>query len=198
MKYSTATIQAAHVDGGPVHTVDLEGMDAVGLFDKLRELFPTEDADELDADEDHPEECPARVLLTNPEGFAVHLFDKSKNGDTLWNPSDSFDELLEAWSDESDDDRREAMGEYLDDMGADDLSGFDEVYRGNMQTGPRSLRNWRNKLVPFPMKIRGSASTGMQRGSETFDTITTSQTAGLFSAICDLHRVRPPVALREW
>ena len=135
MKYSTASIQAAHVDGGPVHTVDLEGMDAVGLFDKLRELFPTEDADELDADEDHPEECPARVLLTNPEGFAVHLFDKSKNGDTLWNPSDNFDELLEAWSDESDDDRREAMGEYLDDMGADDLSDFEEAYRGQYVDG---------------------------------------------------------------
>lgn len=127
MKYSTATIQAAHVDGGPAHTVDLEGMDLSALYAELWELFPLngETCDEM----------PDHVLLYDPAGFAVHLFDKSKNGDTLWNPSDSFDELLEAWSDESDDDRREAMGEYLDDMGADDLSGFDEVYRGQYADG---------------------------------------------------------------
>ena len=77
MKYTSATIDAVHIDGGPVHTVDLEGMDTVGLFDKLRELFPAQDADERIEDVERPEECPDRVRLFSPEGFAVHLFESA-------------------------------------------------------------------------------------------------------------------------
>lgn len=138
MKYNTAHINAAHVDGGKVERIDLEGMTTADLFDRLRELFPPE-TDEDHGDDAHaePDECPARVRLFEPEGFAVHLFHaptQSRNSDHV-DPFPTFDEINEAWSDESDDDRREAMGEYLDDMGAQDLSDFDEAYQGQYSSG---------------------------------------------------------------
>ena len=144
MKYSTASIQAAHVDGGPVHTVDLEGMDLSALYAELWELFPLngETCDEM----------PEHVALTNPEGFAVHLFqrpDQSRNSDHV-DPLPSFDDILSAWSDESDDDRREAMGEYLDDMGADDLSDFDEAYQGEYGSGAAFAESLCEELGTVP------------------------------------------------
>ena len=125
MKYDSATIDA-HAGGGPVSTFDLEGLTLSDLYAQAREAFGDVDADE-DGDTD-PDEAPSNVTWTNPQGFAVHLFDKG-------NPVADFDDILSAWSDETDDDRREAMGEYLDDMGADDLSDFDEAYQGQYDSG---------------------------------------------------------------
>ena len=130
MKYQDASITATFND--QTETVDLEQVGSEdGMWDYLITVFVPDSEDNGNS----RDEVQAGTTFTDPAGFAVHLFDKSKNGDTLWNPSDSFDELLEAWSDESDDDRREAMGEYLDDMGADDLSDFDEAYRGQYADG---------------------------------------------------------------
>lgn len=130
-KYSTATIDA-HAGGGPVSTFDIEGKTLAELYAELREAFGNVDADE-DGDTD-PDEAPSNVTFSNPQGFAVHLFDVSK-GTAICEPTASFDDLLETWSDETDDDRREAMGEYMDDMGADDLSDFDEAYQGQYSSG---------------------------------------------------------------
>ena len=119
MKYDSATIDA-RAGGGPVSTFDLEGLTLSDIYAQAREAFGDVDAD--------ADEAPSNVTWSNPQGFAVHLFDKG-------NPVDNFDDILSAWSDETDDDRREAMGEYLDDMGADDLSDFDEAYQGQWDSG---------------------------------------------------------------
>jgi hypothetical protein len=136
MKYRTATIDA-HAGGGPVSTFDLEGLTLSDLYAQAREAFGNVDADE-DGDTD-PDEAPSNVTWSNPQGFAVHLFEHSHpsepGGGADCSPVPNFDELLEAWTDETDDDRREAMGEYLEDMGADDLSDFDEAYQGQHSSG---------------------------------------------------------------
>ena len=136
MNYSTATIDA-HAGGGPVSTFDLEGKTLADLYAELREAFGNVDADE-DGDTD-PDEGPSNVTFTNPQGFAVHLFSKTHpsepGGGEDCTVSGNFDDILEAWSNESDEDRREAMGEYLDDMGAGDLNDFDEAYQGQYSDG---------------------------------------------------------------
>lgn len=140
MKYDSATIDA-RAGGGPVSTFDLEGLTLSDLYAQAREAFGDVDADE-DGDTD-PDEAPSNVTWTNPQGFAVHLFD---NG----NPVADFDDILSAWSDETDDDRREAMGEYLDDMGADDLSDFDEAYRGQYTDGAAFAQELAEQLDAVP------------------------------------------------
>jgi len=150
-KYSTATIEAAHVDGGEVHTIDLEDKTLSDLCAELRELIPAKTDGEREQDEDHdPESIPGHVDLCNPQGFARHLFTDGKNSPRL--PVDSFADILEAWNDESDDDRREAMGEYLDDMGANDLSDFDEAYQGQFDSGADFAQHDSEQYVPdsFP------------------------------------------------
>ena len=144
MNYATATIDATDtervgtIDGELTVTVDLEGITTASeLANKLWELFPLEQAE--DGDEDDTDMMPGHVTLSNPQGFAVHLFVKNHHiltgaGDT-YHVHDSFDDIAQAWNDETDDDRREAMGEYLDDMGADDLSDFDEAYQGQYISG---------------------------------------------------------------
>ena len=132
--YNTATIDAAHIEGGEVVTIDLEGKTLSGLGAELRELIEPQTDDERLQDEDHdPESIPEHVGLMNPQGFAKHLFTDGKTSPC--EPVGDFAELLEAWSDETDEDRREAMGEYLEDMGADDLSDFDEAYQGQWDSG---------------------------------------------------------------
>lgn len=132
MKYDSATIEA-HAGGGPISTFDLEGLTLSDLYAQLREAFGDVDADE-DGDAD-PDEAPSNVTFTNPQGFAVHLFRAITLRKEAFEAIPDFDELLEAWSAETDSDRREAMGEYLDDMGADDLSDFDEAYQGQYSSG---------------------------------------------------------------
>lgn len=126
MNHTIATVTATHNETGQQHTVDLEGLTLSDLCDQLRELFPPqgeEEADDMHAD---PDDIPARVTL-DPDGFAAHLF---ADGD----PVPNFDDILRVWSDERDDDRREAMSDYLDD-GNDDLSDFDEAYQGQHASG---------------------------------------------------------------
>lgn len=137
MDYATATITASRDDRSEV--IDLDGMTSLSdLANRLWEEFPlgVHDGGEFDGEPD-TDELPEDVVLTNPEGFAKHLFqrpEQSRFSDHV-DPVPAFDDLLEAWTDETDDDRREAMGEYLDDMGADDLSDFDEAYQGQHSSG---------------------------------------------------------------
>lgn len=136
MKYTTATVQAAHAMTGEATTIDLDGMSSTSdLVSALVEAFPPMDEAEREADEDNPDEVPARVRLSNPEGFAVHLFMACEASQADMEPVPAFDDLLSAWNDEADEDRREAMGEYLDDMGADTLADFDEAYSGQYSSG---------------------------------------------------------------
>lgn len=138
MDHTKATITATHDETGQQHTVDLEGLTLSDLCDKLRELFPPdneyETSDDALAD---PEDVPARVTLSDPEGFAVHLFapQRGTQGKGPLEPVPNFDDILKAWSDEwDDDDRREAMADYMDN-GADDLDDFDEAYQGQYSSG---------------------------------------------------------------
>lgn len=153
MKYSKAAIDAS-AGGGPVSTFDLEGLTLSDLYAQAREAFGNVDADE-DGDTD-PDTEPSNVVWTNPQGFAVHLFEHSHpsepGGGADCSPVPNFDEILEAWSDETDEDRREAMGEYLDDMGADDLSDFDEAYQGQFDNGADFAEHDSEQHVPdsFP------------------------------------------------
>jgi len=135
MKYSEATVSAYTGEGHDLQTIDLEDIKSTGdLIAALWELFPAEARDE--DDEPDTDEMPPHVTLCGPEGFAVHLFtEKDRENSTEVEPVDSFDEIAEPWSNESDEDRREAMGEYLEDMGADDLSDFDEAYEGQYSSG---------------------------------------------------------------
>ena len=153
MKYDSATIDA-HAGGGPVSTFDLEGLTIADLYAQAREALGNVDADE-DGDTD-PDEEPSNVTWSNPKGFAVHLFHGNSlkgNGDVIVQPVDNFDDLLEAWSDETDDDRRKAMGEYLDDMGADDLSDFDEAYQGQFDSGAAFAEHTADELGEVPESI---------------------------------------------
>lgn len=150
MNYDSATIDAAHVDGGPVHTVDLEGLTLSDLCEKLHELFPPADPIEADADGEDPDDIPARVKLTNPQGFAVHLFEanaQSHYRDHV-DPVPNFDDLCGPWSDAwKDDDRREAMGDYLENLGGSpDLSDFDEAYQGKHDSGAAFAEEYANQV----------------------------------------------------
>lgn len=144
MKYDSATIDA-RAGGGPASTFDLEGKTMADLYAELREAFGNVDADE-DGDTD-PDEMPSNVTFSNPQGFAVHIFTAP-----TFNPVDEADDLLEAWSDETDD-RREAMGEYLDDMGADDLSDFNEAYQGQFYSGAAFAEHTAEELGEVPEAI---------------------------------------------
>lgn len=138
MDYSQATIKAAHVDGGEEHTIDLEGMTLSDLCANLAELIPPRTDEEREEEElRDPEAIPAHVRTFDPDGFAVHLFEQpsqSRNSNHV-DPVAAFNELSAAWSDESDNDRREAMGDYMDNGSADDLSAFDEAYQGQYSSG---------------------------------------------------------------
>lgn len=128
MKYSEATVSAYTGKGQDLQTIDLEDVKGTGdLIAILWDLFPAEARDE--------DEIPPHVTLCGPEGFAVHLFMVKEGAQGEMEPVDSFDEIAEPWSNETDEDRREAMGEYLEDMGADDLSDFDEAYQGQYSSG---------------------------------------------------------------
>lgn len=134
MDYTKATITATHDETGQQHTVDLEGLTLSDLCDNLRELFPPANENETSGDDiADPEDVPARVTLSDPQGFAVHLFAPQRGTPGL-GPVANFDEILRAWSDESDDDQREAMADYLDNC-ADDLSDFGEAYQGQHASG---------------------------------------------------------------
>lgn len=152
--YNTATIDA-RAGGGPVSTFDLEGKTCADLYAELREAFGNVDADE-DGDTD-PDEMPSNVTLSNPQGFAVHLFDypggKREDDASPCEPTANFDDLLEVWSEETDDDRREAMGEYLDDTGADDLSDFEEAYQGQFQDGGEFAQHIAEELGEVPKEL---------------------------------------------
>ncbi len=131
MKYNTATIDATFND--QTITFDLDGVG--GEDDMMSQLFEQFTEGEEPNDEER-EDFPQNVTFSNPQGFAVHLFDSGKlHLDGNRQPVDNFDEILEKWNDETDEDRREAMGEYLEDMGADDLSDFDEAYQGQWDSG---------------------------------------------------------------
>lgn len=144
-KYSTATIDA-RAGGGPVSTFDLEGLTLSDLYAQAREAFGDVDADE-DGETD-PNAPPSNVTWLNPQGFAIHLFDATYRHRDFCLPADSFDDILEKWNDETDEDRREAMGEYLEDMGADDLSDFDEAYQGQFDSGAAFAEHSCDDLIP--------------------------------------------------
>lgn len=137
MKYNSATIDATLND--KTTTLDLETVNSEEqMIDELWATF-TAVWDEIDPDaENHTNELPEGVTFTNPQGFARHLFDKASTDGVEaadFAPTANFDTIAEAWSNETDEDRRIAMGEYLDDMGADDLSDFDEAYNGQYNSG---------------------------------------------------------------
>lgn len=136
---NTASITATlTTDAAQKHVIDLEDMTLSDLCDRLRELFPPQNEfDEADNDQADLEDIPARVVLSDPEGFAVHLFtpERGTQGKGPLTPIAAFDDVLKAWSDEwDDDDRREAMADYLDN-GNDDLDGFDDAYEGKYKDG---------------------------------------------------------------
>ena len=141
MKYTSASI-TAHYEGQEPELVDLEDVtNENALVDHLWAVWFGDafgDEDEPEA-EDKPDRdsFAGNITFTDPKGFAVHLFRRPPQSLTTDEhvSVDNFDDILSTWSDESDDDRREAMGEYLDDMGADDLSDFDEAYRGQYVDG---------------------------------------------------------------
>lgn len=128
MNYASATIDATY--NGKTETVDLDGITTdADMWNAIHTALADEDTDMGEMQE--------ATTLTNPQGFAVHLFavERGTEGKGPHLPVDNFDDIAEAWNDESDDDRREAMGEYLEDMGADDLSDFEEAYQGRYDSG---------------------------------------------------------------
>lgn len=140
MKYASASI-TAHYEGQQAETIDLEDAGSENaLVDHLWAVWfgdvPFGDEDDEALADGMPErdDFAGNITFTNPKGFAVHLFMFMEGAQQEMEPVVNFDELLEAWS-EADDDRKEAMGEYLDDMGAEDLSDFDEAYEGRYDNG---------------------------------------------------------------
>ena len=140
MKYSTATVEVT-LPNGTVEAFDLEAIDSeAAMVDELWAMYRAELGEDGDENEEEREDFTGNLTFSNPQGFAVHLFNLLP-GQAFATPAawyttaDSFDDILSAWNDETDDDRREAMGEYLDDMGADDLSDFDEAYQGQYRDG---------------------------------------------------------------
>jgi len=142
-KYNEAFITVAF--NGQTERLDLETIDSEnGMVDELWAMFTS---DEEETNEEERDDFPQNLVFSDPEGFAAHLFPKKGDAFTV---SGNFDELLEAWSNETDEDRREAMGEYLDDMGADDLSDFDEAYQGQFVDGAAFAEDMVNNLDTIP------------------------------------------------
>lgn len=154
-KYASATVTMIHPDGFQTVVVDLEGKAEAGLAAAFWEAWPWQGSDDGDEDEPDQDELPDGVKFSDPEGFAVHLFKMSDEGygEKRGTPVRDFDDLLEAWSNEDDDDRREAMGEYMDDMGADDLSDFDEAYQGQYTSGADFAQRFSEETGSVPDNI---------------------------------------------
>lgn len=158
MKYSEASI-TAHYEGQEAETVDLEDVtNEHALVDHLWAVWfgdvPFGDEDDEAQADGMPERdsFAGNITFTDPQGFAVHLFRRPPQS-LLTDEHvlvDNFGDILSAWSDESDDDRREAMGEYLDDMGADDLSDFEEAYRGQYADGAAFAEELAEQLGAVP------------------------------------------------
>ena len=111
-------------------TIDLDGLSSYA------ELVAAIWA-EMDPDgENSSDELLEGLIFTDPQGFAVHLFtpERGTQGKGPLTPIAAFDDVLKAWSDERDDDRREAMADYLDN-GNDDLDGFEDAYEGKYKDG---------------------------------------------------------------
>ena len=153
MSYNTATIDVT-LPSGVVESIDLDGLNTLGdLTERVRELAedPGNEGEQMSDDE-----LLEAVSFTNPQGFAKHLFDKASTDSVeaeTHAPTASFDELAEAWNNETDEDRREAMGEYLDDMGANDLSDFDEAYQGQYDSGAAFAQDTVDLPANFPSWI---------------------------------------------
>ena len=133
MNYAEATIDVTNAERGDTITIDLEDMHGTHWADIIAAIW-----DEIDPEgENHTEDMPEGITLVNPTGFAVHLFrpEPHTQGKGPLQPVEHFDTILEAWSDETDNDRREAMGDYLDNGSADDLSDFEEAYQGQYSSG---------------------------------------------------------------
>lgn len=110
-------------------TIDLDGL--TSYSELVAAIWSEIDPDGENSSDDMPEGC----TFTNPQGFAVHLFTNWTDTDTGGvHPIAAFDDVLKAWSDERDDDRREAMADYLDN-GNDDLDGFEDAYQGKYDSG---------------------------------------------------------------
>ena len=134
---NTASITATFNDRSVV--LDLEDVDSEnGMIDELWAMFRAELGEEEQPENDEErEDFPANLTFANPQGFAVHLFtpERGTQGKGPLTPIAAFDDVLKAWSDEwKDDDRREAMADYLDN-GNDDLDGFEDAYEGQYKDG---------------------------------------------------------------
>jgi len=133
---NTATITATFNDRSVV--LDLEDVDSEnGMIDELWAMFRAELGEEEQPENDEErEDFPANLTFANPQGFAVHLFQRPRGsgGTGPFEPITAFDDVLKAWSDERDDDRRQAMADYLDN-GNDDLDGFEDAYEGQYKDG---------------------------------------------------------------
>lgn len=129
---NTASIDVRGPKGPDDCTViDLDGM--TSYSELVAAIWSEIDPDGENSSDDMPEGC----TFTNPQGFAVHLFERPRGteGTGPLEPIAAFDDVLKAWSDEwKDDDRREAMADYLDN-GNDDLDGFDDAYEGKYKDG---------------------------------------------------------------
>jgi len=153
MKYDSATITAHFNDKS--ETIDLETVS--GEQDMVDQLWAAFTDDEDEQSDEERDDFPGNLIFTDPQGFAVHLFDKMPDqGETKvfnYTVSANFDDLLSVWSDETDNDRREAMGEYLEDMGADDLSDFDEAYQGQFSSGADFAEHTAEELGEIPKDL---------------------------------------------
>ena len=113
-------------------TIDLDGM--TSFSELVAAVWDQMDSEGENATDDMPEGC----FFSNPQGFAVHLFapQRGTQGKGPLEPVANFDDIMKAWGDEwDDDDRRQAMADYLDNGSADDLSDFDEAYQGQYTSG---------------------------------------------------------------
>lgn len=151
MNYENATIEAMLPDN-TIESIDLDGMDTLSdLMDHIRELIDSRN----DGPKDEPledDEILELIPLSNPEWFAVHLF--VQNAFTgAWVTAENFDDILSTWSNETDDDRRQAMGEYLEDMGADSLDDFDEAYQGEFSDGAEFAQSICEELGEIPKDL---------------------------------------------
>jgi len=147
MSYENATIEAMLPDN-TIEIIDLDGMDTLSdLMDHIRELIDSKDDEPLEDDE-----ILELIPLSSPTGFAVHLF--VQNAFTgVWVTAEKFDDILSTWSNETDDDRRQAMGEYLEDMGADSLDDFDEAYQGEFSDGAAFAEHTAEELGEIPKDL---------------------------------------------
>lgn len=128
---NTASIEVRGPKGPDDCTViDLDGL--TSYSELVAAIWSEIDPDGENSSDDMPEGC----TFTNPQGFAVHLFERLRGteGTGPLEPIAAFDDVLKAWSDERDDDRREAMADYMDN-GNDDLDGFEDAYEGKYKDG---------------------------------------------------------------